>query len=56
MMRRWIRAAALAVAVLGLAPIGGGAEAQTLHWAASGDPNMPHMANNQPFFRWTVVD
>jgi peptide/nickel transport system substrate-binding protein len=43
-MRAWIRAAALAAALLGVAAT---AEAKTVRWAASGDPNTldPHSQN-----------
>src|SRR5918997_3727974 len=45
-MRRWVRAAALAAAVA-LAGAAAAAEARTIRWAASGDPNTldPHSQN-----------
>jgi peptide/nickel transport system substrate-binding protein len=45
-MRRWVRAAALAAAVA-LAGAAAAAEARTVRWAASGDPNTldPHSQN-----------
>jgi peptide/nickel transport system substrate-binding protein len=29
---------------------------QMIPWAMRSTLNMPHMANNQPFFRWAVMN